>query len=272
MLSLFGYDPKGDYDRIVNEMIGRRVNPAVPEQSLLLLKATGAVAHTGGKLFGRESAYYQTLRRWIEAGAADDIGDIPTTVDVLLSHDRLLFENPRAVASLQVTARAADGATRDVTNLARYFSNNESVAKIDADGHVTAVGAGDTYVFARFSRFTVGAEVIVLPPSAGFTWPNPPTVNYIDDLVFDRLKKLRIVPSGLCDDETFLRRVTLDLVARPPTVQEYRAFMADSRPNKRAAQNRPTPRRRRLRRLLDRALGRAIARDRRQLCPARRLM
>ncbi len=235
MLSLFGYDPKGDYERIVGEMVGRRVNTAVPDQSLLLLKAVGAVPHTGGKLFPRDSEYYQTLLRWIEAGAPDDVGDVPTTAEVVLSNDRLLFERPAAHAALKVTARASDGTSRDVTKLARYFSNNESVAKIDAFGHVTSVGPGDTHVFARFSRFTVGAEVIVLPPAAGFSWPDPPTVNFIDRLVFDRLQKLRIAPSDLCDDETFVRRVTLDLAARPPTVDEYHAFLADPRPNKRAA-------------------------------------
>jgi Protein of unknown function (DUF1549)/Protein of unknown function (DUF1553) len=234
MLSLFGYDPKGDYERIVSEMVGRRVNTAVPEQSLLLLKATGAVSHTGGKLFSRESVYYQSLICWIEAGAPDDTGVIPSTAAVVLSQERLQFEQIGACAALKVTARAGDGTTRDITKLARYFSNNESVAKIDADGNVSAIGAGDTHVFARFSRFTVGAEVIVLPLASGLIWPNPPTVNFIDELVFDRLKKLRIVPSDLCDDETFLRRVTLDLVARPPTTEEYHAFLADTRPQKRS--------------------------------------
>ncbi|HEY3963379.1 MAG TPA: DUF1549 and DUF1553 domain-containing protein [Planctomycetaceae bacterium] len=234
MLSLFGYDPKGDYERIVSEIVGRRVNTAVPDQSLLLLKAVGAVPHTGGKLFPRDSEYYQTLLRWIEAGAPDDVGDVPTTAEVVLSKDRLLFEEHAAQTALKVTARASDGTSRDVTKLARYFSNNDSVAKIDANGIVTSVGPGDTHVFARFSRFTVGAEVIVLPPAAGFSWPDPPAVNFIDRLVFDRLHKLRIAPSELCDDETFLRRVTLDLAARPPTVDEYQAFVTESRPNKRA--------------------------------------
>ncbi len=234
MLSLFGYDAKGDYERVVNDMPGRRVNAAVPEQSLLLLKAIGAVPHTGGKLFKRDSEYYQTLLRWIEAGAPDDVGDVPATVAVELSNERLLFEQQKAGESLKVTAKASDGSTRDVTKLARFFSNNESVAKIDSDGRVVAVGPGDTHVFARFSRFTVGAEVIVLPQDSAFVWPNPPTVNFIDELVFDRLQKLRIAPSDLCDDETFLRRVTLDLVARTPTVDEYREFMADERPNTRA--------------------------------------
>ncbi|MCA9088375.1 MAG: DUF1549 domain-containing protein, partial [Planctomycetaceae bacterium] len=95
-------------------------------------------------------------------------------------------------------------------------------------------GPGDTTVFARFSRFTVGAEVIRLPPGEGFVWPNPPENNFIDQLVFERLQKLRIAPSELCDDETFLRRVTFDLAARPPTVEEYEAFMADPSADKRS--------------------------------------
>ncbi len=234
MLSLFGYDAKGDYERVVNEMVGRRVNTAVPEQSLLLLKSIGAVPHTGGKQFTRDSELYKTLLRWIEAGAPDDLGDVAVTASVELSTQSLLFERAGAGGELKVTAKASDGSSRDVTKLARYFSNNESVAKIDADGRVTAIGPGDTTVFARFSRFTVGAEVIVLPPAEGFIWPNPQKVNFIDELVFDRLQKLRIAPSELCDDETFLRRVTLDLAARPPTAEEYLAFMADARADKRA--------------------------------------
>lgn len=234
MLSLFGYDANGDYARVVNDMPGRRVNTSVPDQSLLLLKAIGAVPHTGGKLFSKESDYYQTLLRWIEAGAPDDVGNVPVTAAVQLSTDHLLFEKTQQRAALTVTALASDGSSRDVTKLARFFSNNESVAKIHADGHVTAIGPGDTHVFARFSRFTVGVEVIVLPPADGFVWPNPKATNFIDELVFDRLQKLRMTPSELCDDETFLRRVTLDLVARTPTVDEYRAFMADKRPDRRA--------------------------------------
>jgi len=155
-------------------------------------------------------------------------------MDIAVSQPSLVFDKVGAEASLRVTARYADGSTRDVTPLALFGTNNPSVAEIDEHGHVTASGAGDTTVFARFSRFTVGAEVIVLPPSEGFAWPDPPENNYIDGLVFKRLEQLRIVPSEICDDQTFLRRVTLDLAARPPTVEEYEAFMADTSADKRA--------------------------------------
>ena len=235
MLSLFGYDPAGDYRRTVEEIPGRRINASVPQESLLLLKATASVPHTGGKLFDRDSQLYQTLLEWIEAGAPDDSGAVPEVIGITLSQTSVVFDEPSGKSSLQVTAKYSDGSTRDVTSLSRFFSNNPSVAQIDAQGLVTGQGFGDTNVFGRYSRFTVGAEVIVLPPAEGFVWPAPPESNFIDRLVFERLEKLRIAPSELCDDETFLRRVTLDLVGRPPTVQEYEDFMADEKSDKRAS-------------------------------------
>jgi len=235
MLSLFGYDPAGDYHRIVNEIAGRRINLAVPERSLLLRKATGKVPHTGGELFTTDSPYYRTLLDWIAGGAPDDAQDVPDTTGLELSDESLLFEGQITDAQLRVFAHQSDGSKRDVTNLALYHSNNPAIATIDQIGRVTAgATAGDTHVFARYSRFAIGSSVTVLKPDK-FVWPAPVATNYIDQHVFDRLQKLRIAPSELCDDETFLRRVTLDLAARPPTPEEYHVFMADSRADKRAA-------------------------------------
>lgn len=234
MLSLFGYDPAGDYRRTVEELPGRRVNTAVPHESLLLLKATAAVPHTGGKLFDCNSDLYRTLLAWISAGAPDDSGSVPEVTGISLPKPSVVFTKIGQQGVARVKAAYSDGSTRDVTALARFFSNNTAVADVDADGRVTAKGPGDTNIFARFSRFTVGAETIVLPAAEGFTWPNPPINNFIDELVFDRLEKLQIIPSDLCDDETFLRRVTIDLVARPPTVEEYDAFMRDPSNDKRS--------------------------------------
>ena len=234
MLSLFGYDTSGDYRRTVEEMPGRRVNTAMPAESLLLLKATGAVPHTGGKRLEKDSDLYKTVLEWIAAGAPDDVGSVPDVADIAVSQPSMVFNKAGEGEHLRVTATYADGSTRDVTALALFGTNNPSVAEIDEHGRVTAKGPGDTTVFARFSRFTVGAEVIVLPLTEGFVWPNPPANNFIDKLVFTRLEKLRIAPSELCDDETFLRRVTLDLAARVPSPEEYAAFVADASPDKRA--------------------------------------
>ncbi len=234
MLSLFGYDPAGDYFRAVEETPGRRVNTAMPAESLLLLKAVGAVPHTGGKRFDRDSELAKTLLAWLEAGAPNDVGSVPEVTGISLPKRSVVFESIGQQSAAPVTASYSDGTTRDVTHLALFASNNASVADIDKNGRVTAKGAGDTTVFARFNRFTVGAEVIVLPSAEGFVWTTPPENNFIDKLVFERLEKLRILPSEVCDDETFLRRVTLDLAARPPTVEEYEAFVADTKSDKRA--------------------------------------
>ena len=244
MLSLFGYDPAGDYRRTVEEIPNRRINTSVPSESLLLLKATASVPHTGGKLFDSDSELYSTLLKWIEAGAPDDAqfsqqsqspkASFPEVTSIAFSKNSIIFEDKDSSEPLRLTATYSDGSTRDVTSLGRYFSNNTSVADIDQNGVVQAKGFGDTNVFGRFSRFTVGAEVITLPPSEGFHWPNPPSNNFIDDLVFQRLEKLRVIPSEICDDETFLRRLTLDLIGRPPTEVEYYAFMNDGRLDKRS--------------------------------------
>ena len=67
-ISLFGFDPDGDHYRLTREMVGRRINLAIPSDSTLLEKAVGAVPHTGGKRFETSSELYQTLHGWIEAG------------------------------------------------------------------------------------------------------------------------------------------------------------------------------------------------------------
>jgi hypothetical protein len=234
MLSLFGYDPAGDYFRLTRAIVGRRVDLAVPEKSLMLEKVTGAVAHTGGKLFGTDHEDYKTLLRWLKAGAPDDGANVPEPVAVELLPAKVVFAGKGQAQKTAVVAKYADGSTRDVTRLALYLTNNESIAAIGKDGVVTAGGRGGAFVFARFGKFTVGAEVIVLPTDDKFAWPNTPEHNYVDALVFDKLKKLHVAPSGLCTDEAFLRRVYLDLIGLPPTREEYEAFMTDKDPKKRA--------------------------------------
>ncbi|MCM8542733.1 MAG: DUF1549 domain-containing protein, partial [Lentisphaeraceae bacterium] len=233
-LSLFGYNPKGDYYSLTQEMIGRRINTSIPEKSLLLTKATGEVPHTGGDLFTKDSEHYKTIYNWILKGAPDDKADVPETIKVVLSTERITFNKKGESQAIKVTEHNNDGSTRDVTSLAQFSTNNSSVATVDEHGNITAVGAGDTYVFARFSRFSVGVDIIVLPEGDDFVWKQPKENNYIDKLVYARLQKLHINPSEICDDETFLRRVTVDLAGRTPTVDEYHAFMADNRANKRS--------------------------------------
>jgi len=233
-LSLFGYDPAGDYFRLTRQLIGRRIDLAVPEKSLLLEKATGEVSHTGGQLFEDDSEDYQTILRWLQAGAPDDTGDTPVPLGIELVPSKIVCAGEGATQQTVLLARYSDGAVRDVTRLALFLSNNESVGSIGKEGLVKGNGRGGAFVFARFNKFTVGSEVIVLPTDDNFQWPQTPTVNYVDTLVFDKLRKLHMAPSGLCSDEVFLRRVYLDLIGLPPSRAEFDRFVADTDPAKRA--------------------------------------
>jgi hypothetical protein len=234
-LSLFGFDPEGDHFRLTHEMAGRRVNLAVPGDSTVLEKATGAVQHTGGKRFGGDSELYRTLFEWIEAGAAnDDVAKLPTVVGVDLYPKQAVLDGKGTTQQYTAVARYSDGTDRDVTRLCVFLSNNDTSAAITPDGLVTAGDRGEAFVMARFATYTVGSQVLVLPKGLKFEYPDEAEGNEIDRLVAAKLKKLRIAPSGLCDDETFLRRVSIDIVGLPPTVEEYNAFMTSTNPAKRS--------------------------------------
>ncbi len=232
-LSLFGFDPKGDYFRVTREQATRRVNLANPEASLLLEKAVGAVPHTGGKLFEKDSDYYATLLRWLETGAKPDEGEVPRCEKIEIYPPKAVLEGEGAQQSFIVKAFYADGTTRDVTNLAVFMSNNDNSAPIDADGLCTASKRGEAFVMARFETHTVGSQVIVLPKDLQYEKPQI-AGNYIDELVGAKLHKLRILPSEVCSDEEYLRRVTIDITGKLPTEEEYQQFMADSSEDKRA--------------------------------------
>jgi hypothetical protein len=232
-LSLFGYDADGDHFRLTREMPGRRINLSLPEESLLLTKATGKAPHTGGERIKAGDRYFKEIVRWLEAKAPSDPPTQPTPVSLELFPKTAVLDGKGAAQQMVVRAKYSDGSDRDVTALALFLSNNDTSAKISPDGLVTAGDRGEAFVMARFATFTVGAQVIVLPRALQFSFPKVEEKNYIDTLVHAKLKKLRIAPSGLCDDETFLRRAYLDVVGLLPTVDEHDRFMASKAADKR---------------------------------------
>jgi hypothetical protein len=235
-LSLFGFDPEGDYFRLTREISGRRLNLAIPEESLLIEKAVGTVPHTGGKRFSMESEYCGTLLRWLKAGAPNDpdASEVPEVVELEIYPPRAVLDGQDATQQLTVRARYSDGTDRDVTSLAYFLSNNDNSATVSQEGLVTADNRGEAFITARFETHTVGAHYIVLPKGLEFAWQDVPENNYIDELIHAKLQKLRIQPSELCSDEEFLRRVTLDVVGMLPTSEEYHAFISSDDPDKRA--------------------------------------
>jgi len=234
-LSLFGFDPDGDHFRITGQLPARRVNLALPAESLLREKAIGVVPHTGGQRFVPGGELDRTLLAWLETGAPADPGPVPQPVELLLHPPRNVLEGAGARQQLAVLARYSDGSDRDVTALSAFFSSADSVAKVDGSGAVTAGQRGEAFVLARFATLTVGTPVIVLPAGLPYSKPALPETSWVDPLVHAKLDDLRIVPSASCDDATFLRRVWLDLVGLAPPAEEVRRFLADGSPEKRAA-------------------------------------
>ncbi|MSR42621.1 MAG: DUF1549 domain-containing protein [Pedosphaera sp.] len=232
-LSLFGYDPDGDYHRITRENLGRRINIALPDDSLMLEKAAGRVPHTGGERFTSASPLYQTIVKWLAAGAPKDPAAVAKVVGLEIHPTQSVLEGAGASQRLTVRAIYSDGSDRDVTDMASYMSANDLAAKISAAGVITADKRGESFVLARYEDFSVGSQVLVIPKSAMFEFPKVPENNYIDTLVNNKLKKIRITPSELCDDATYLRRITLDIVGKLPSVEEVQAFGADADPKKR---------------------------------------
>jgi hypothetical protein len=233
-LSLFGFDSQADYEEIVDRARGRRVNVATPEQSLLLLKSIGAVPHGGGTRFAPTSQAYEVLRQWISDGVPPASPTAPRLLAIRIEpSDRSLGSGDQV--NLRVMASYSDQQERDVTKQSAFASNLDVVASVSEEGVVTAgKESGEATVMARFMG-QVAVFTAILPHGIPLAQiDNFPARNYIDELTIAKWKKLGLTPTPVCDDSTFIRRVTLDANGRLPTAKEVREFLADQNPNKRA--------------------------------------
>lgn len=232
-LSLFGFDPDGDYYRLTHEQPKRRLDLSIPTECLFIEKATGAVPHSGGSPTKKGDPLYNTLVRWLEAGAPADPGAVPTINSLEVYPPSALMDGTGETQQLTVRAKYSDGTDRDVTGLAVFLSSNDNAAPISKEGKVTAANRGEAFVMARFEKHTVGVPFIVLPKGFAFKWKDTPANNYIDELIYTKLKKLRIQPSEVCTDAEYIRRVSLDVCGVLPTSAESEQFIADADPAKR---------------------------------------
>ncbi len=231
-LSLMTLSPEDDYDPIVTGSRGRRIDFSNPANSLLLLKATSEVSHAGGQRFAVGSPYYNTILNWIKQGAPFDDKD-PRLVTLKVVPDKTVFKKTGQTQQIRVIAAYTDGSKRDVTAQSVFLSSNTAVLSVTDKGVVSATRWGGGAVLARYLG-TIAPGFFTLPQSRKEPYPSVPTNNIIDKLVVDNLRRLNIVPSPLCTDSEFIRRVTLDTVGRLPDPSETRAFVSDADPQKRA--------------------------------------
>ncbi len=231
-LSLLGFEAQEDYEHIVKEGKGRRVFQPAPEQSLLVLKASNTVPHGGGNALDPASDNYKTLVRWISEGMVFG-KDAPRLTSVAVEPNRATMK-VNASQQLKVTARYSDGSERDVTSMALYEPNDRAMAETDETGGVHTLDIpGNVAVMVRYAGL-VSVSNISIPLGAPVD-EIPPEKNFIDKLVFANLKEIGVPPSPVCDDATFLRRVTLDIAGRLPTEEETLAFFENKAPDKRDA-------------------------------------
>lgn len=232
-LSLRGQDPDLDWLALTREQAGRRIDPLDPANSLILLKATAAVAHQGGQRFTADSEAHAVLARWIAAGAGDDgAGAAALTRLEVAPHEQIL-DAPRRRTRLRATAVFADGARRDVTGLAVYEPSNLLLA-VAPDGEVTSQRPGETTVLVRYLDRQEPVRLAFVPARPGWRWRPVPTNNLVDTHVFAKLRSLALTPAAPAPDDVFLRRAHLDLLGMIPTAAEARAFAADPAPDRRA--------------------------------------
>lgn len=231
-LSLFGYEPALDFASLTRDNLGRRVNLQQPDQSLILLKGTGQMAHDGGMRFGKDGWVYAVFHEWIKAGARWTPGSGTIQKLEVSPSDFALLADGKPL-QVKVTATFADGTSEDITPFCDFKITDDAIASLSPLGLLTPRQPGDAGLTVLYRGSVQAIRVLVPAPAAAGGYPNVPENNYIDREVFAKLKLMNVVPAELAADATFLRRVYIDTTGQLPTPEQARAFLADKDPKKR---------------------------------------
>ncbi len=230
-LSLRGYDPLFDHQSLTDDLEGRRFNRAAPERSLMLVKPSGGVPHVGGVVWVPGDPYFEMVKEWIAQGVKLDL-DAPRVKSLEVFPKDPVIPTIGFKQQLAVYATYTDGTVRDVTAEAFVDSSNTESATVDKTCLVTTIRRGEATMLARYEGAYTASTLMTMGDRSGYAWNNPPANNHIDELVYAKLKRVKVLPSGLCSDADFVRRVYIDLTGLPPEPNVVRAFLADPRPTK----------------------------------------
>jgi len=238
-LSLAGFDPDLDFNNIAKQARGRRIAQADPGNSLILRKASLQIPHGGGRRLETGSSDFKLLYRWVAEGAHGPSTADPKVTRIVVSPAERILVSQGEKTQVKVRAFYSNGTERDVTNWTRLTTLNDAIASCTPTGLVKAVGKGQTAIMARYSG-QAGISSIIVPygPLTPAETSKSPRLQAqaalsVDSLVERKQRQLGLVPSPLCDDATFIRRVSFDLIGTPPTPAEVTAFTADRTPDKR---------------------------------------
>lgn len=232
-LSLFGFDFKFDHEALAAGD-KPRINLEKPDESLVITKPTDANNHEGGERYSKGSWQHHVLRKWIADGGKYDTASVQTLKSLEVTPAEVVASKAGEKVAFRATAVWADGSREDVTPLCRFQSNDDQIAKIDEHGRMTTGDVGDTHIVVFYDNAVV--PVAVIRPVSEKTGPKYPAVaapTKVDELIVEKLRKLGILPSDVCTDAEFLRRVSLDLTGTLPAAADVEAFLQDSSPNKR---------------------------------------
>lgn len=230
-LSLRGYDLDFDYHALVDDVNARRFNRADPDQSLILLKPVQEVPHQGGLVFEKGSLPYRLTKQWIKEGVKSDVGSMGRVASLEVLPKNPTMARPGMKQNLVVIAKYPDGTTRDVTREARFTTGVQEVAEVSETGVVTTVRRGESPIQVSYEGQFATNEFTILGDRTGWKWMAQQQNNYVDQLVDEKLKRLKSAPAGLASDADFMRRLYLDLTGLPPTPEAAKAFLDDTRPN-----------------------------------------
>lgn len=233
-LSLRGQDPEFDFQQLVREYGGRRINLLTPEKSLILSKPSGQLAHQGGIRFRAESIEYQLLLAWIEQGALGPDPNAPRLEQLVVTPTQAVITAPEDSLSLNVIAHFSDGSRRDVTRMAVYEPAQLGV-EISPDGVVTRREEGEVTVAVRYLDKQTAVHAAFIGGSKRYRFQGSRPNNYIDEFVYAKLRSLQLHPAAPATDEVFVRRAYLDALGILPTADEARSFVHDPSPQKKEA-------------------------------------